>query len=145
VANAPIREVGGRKFAIGTLPPTRAIKVQAQIVKLAGEPVFRAFAEAKKAGAGNKEAMEAAFFAALGGIGSRLDEDVVLSMMEVLFAHCTCDGQAINIDSTFMGKLRDMWVVFFEALRVNFADLFPAGLSLSAPGTPASSASSPPT
>lgn len=143
--NAPIVVVGKRKFAIGMMPPEEAIEVHAVVMRVAGEPFLRAFATAKEKGADNETAMETAGVTAMGGILQRMDAKDIKFVLNSVFAYCSCDGQPININATFMGRVRDMYLAGWEALKVNLSDFFPADLLSSPLGGPTSTEPTPPT
>lgn len=74
---------------------------------------------------------------------SKMDADDLIATMDRVFAPCRCQGQSVVTDLTFApdpetGKARnrEVWQVFAEALKVNFADLLPGGLSGSPAATP---------
>jgi hypothetical protein len=117
--------IGGRTYAFGTLPATEAVKVEIAVIKAIGEPLFSAFA--------GKGAEEAGALA-IGLLTSRIDPDELLKVLEIVFSHVTCEGRRIDINATFTGRLKEMHLVFLEALKVNFADFLPASLSGLLPG-----------
>jgi len=133
VASAPIKEIGGRKWSFGTIPATQAVRVEVAIASVIGEPLFKVFTEIDEAGGTgiSREKQITAATAALGLLTTRMDADKLLTTMKTVFDHCSCDGKPVDIDQTFNGRNKDLWEVFLEALKVNFADFFPAGLSAS--------------
>jgi hypothetical protein len=135
MASAPQKDIGGRKFSFGTLPATKAVRVEVAIARVIGEPLFKAFMEIKASGKEvSEEEQMAAATAAIGLLTTRMDADELLATMETVFDVCSCDGQPINIDSTFTGKPQELWQAFIEALKVNFTGFFPVGLSASLAG-----------
>lgn len=147
MASAPMKTIGGRLFSFGTLPATEAIRVEVAIARVIGEPLFKAFVKAQKlqeekglkdlAALKNDPAaiatITAEATAAIGLIAGRMDAEELLKTMNRLFSVVACNGQAVDMDVTFVGRNKDVWTVFLEALKVNFADFFPGGLSLSPP------------
>lgn len=131
--SAPTKEIGGRTFSFGTIPASKAIRVEVSIAKVIGEPLFKALVEAQ----GKDQTVEqqtGLVASAVGLMASRMDADELLTTMGIVFESVTLEGKPINIDVHFSGKNRDVWQVFIEALKVNFADFFPAGLSASLAG-----------
>ena len=121
------KQVGDRTFAFGTIPPVEAIKVEVAIARVIGEPLFKAFMDAKKTGSTEKDA-EQAGATAIGLLLSKMDADELLATMETVFKYVTCDGKRVEINATFAGRNKELWQVFIAALRFNFSDFLPAGL-----------------
>ncbi|MCL2829839.1 MAG: hypothetical protein FWD77_03755 [Betaproteobacteria bacterium] len=120
------QDIGGRRYDFGTLPAVEAVKVEVAIARVIGEPLFKAFTDAKK---GSEEAAESAGAAAIGLLASRMNAEELLETMQTVFRYVSCDGQRIsNIDTTFTGRNRELWQVFIAALRFNFSDFFPENL-----------------
>jgi len=120
-------------FSFGILPATQAVRVEVAIARVIGEPLFRAFMDIKGKDSSADQQLAAAG-AAIGLLTSRMEADDLLVQMKTVFDACSCDGKRIDIDSTFTGQNKQLWEVFIEALRVNFSDFFPAGLSASLAG-----------
>jgi hypothetical protein len=147
MASAPQKTIGGRAFSFGTLSATEAVRVEVAIARVIGEPLFKAFVKAQeiqaakglktfgalKADADATALLTSEATAAIGLIAARMDADELLKTMDRVFASIACDGKPIQIDATFTGRNKEMWLVFVEGLRVNFADFFPDDLSLSSP------------
>lgn len=143
MASAPQKKIGSRTFSFGMLPATDAIRVEVALAKAIGEPLLRAFVKAQelqktenlKTLADIKSSPKAldTIAQAMGMISSKMDAGELIKTMETVFSTVACDGNTINIDGTFTGRNRELWQVFMEGLRVNFADFFPDGLSLSPP------------
>ena len=125
-------ECGGRKFSIGTLPAVEAIKVEVAVARVIGEPLFKAFTTGKTDG--QEIDMEQAGALVIGLLASKLNADDLLTTLNTVFTYVTCDEQRVEINSTFTGRNRELWLVFIEALKFNFADFFPDGLLASLPG-----------
>lgn len=119
-------EIGGRTFAFGTIPPTKAVVLEIEIAKLIGEPLFKAFAGADKKLSKRQETEAGA--AAIGLLCSKADPDSLLRMMQTVFEYTSCDGQRVNMDATFVGRNRELLQVFIAGLKYNFHDFFPASL-----------------
>lgn len=120
-------ELNKRTFAIGMLPAIEAIKVEVAVARVIGEPLFKAFVSKQ----GDDEQTMGA--AAVGLLLSRMNADDLLATMQTVFAYITCDGQRIELNSTFTGRNREVWEVFIAALQFNFHDFFPENLFTSLP------------
>jgi hypothetical protein len=137
--SAPRKDINGRTYAFGTLPATQALRVELAIAPVLAD-ALAAFGTA--AVEKLSEDMGALMTArAAGEVLKRLSaEDFtapdgsrhmgLLSIMETVFSVVTVidRGKAspVNIDQTFTGKPADKYHVLVEALKVNFADFFPA-------------------
>lgn len=119
--------INDRTFAFGMIPAIEAVKVEVSIARVIGEPLFRAFMDAKKTGS-DEAAAEQAGAAAIGLMASHMDADELLKTMNTVFQYITCDGKRVDINTTFTGRNKELWQVFIEALRFNFSDFLPAGL-----------------
>jgi hypothetical protein len=66
----------------------------------------------------------------IGLMADRMREDEFIALIGLVLASVKCEGHQIaNIDVTFGdGGTMDMYRVFWEALKVNFAGFFPARL-----------------
>ena len=127
------KEIGGRTFSFGVIPAVDAVKVEIAIARVIGEPLFKAFMDAKKTGSTEQEA-EQAGATAIGLLLSRMNADELLETMETVFKYVTCDGRRVDINATFTGRNKELWQVFIAALRFNFSDFLPEGLFASVQG-----------
>lgn len=115
--------IGDRVISVGFLPALKAVKVQVAIANLCGEALFKAVTtkdnNPKEAGA-----------AAISALTSHLDSDVLINAMTTVFEYVTIDGKRVSsIDEAFAGgRNKELWQVFFFALKVNFKDFFPESL-----------------
>ena len=116
--------IGNRTFSIGTIPPVEAIRVEVAIARVIGEPLFKAFTEKGK----SLEDQKGAVGAAIGLMASKMEPDELINTMKTVFSYVSCDGNRIDMNATFVGKNKELWLVFIEALKLNFADFFPADL-----------------
>lgn len=68
--------------------------------------------------------------AAIGLMADRMREDEFIALIGLVLSSVKCEGHPVtNIDVTFGdGGTLDMYRVFWEALKVNFAGFFPASL-----------------
>ena len=121
------KQIGERTYSVGTLPPVEAVRVVIAVARVIGEPLFKAFMDAKKTGSTEKDA-EQAGATAIGLLLSKMDADELLATMETVFKYVTCDGKRVEINATFSGRNKELWQVFIAALRFNFSDFLPAGL-----------------
>lgn len=133
MASAVQKEIGGRKWSFGTMPATKAVRVEVAIASVIGEALFKISVDIDAASGqpdAEKERKQVeALSAAIGLLTAKMDPDKLLETMNTVFEYCSCDGQRVDIDSTFTGRNKDLWVVFMEALKVNFSDFFAGGLS----------------
>ena len=121
------KQIGERTYSFGTIPPVEAVRVEVAIARVIGEPLFKAFMDAKKTGSTEKDA-EQAGATAIGLLLSKMDADELLATMETVFKYVTCDGKRVESNATFAGRNKELWQVFIAALRFNFSDFLPAGL-----------------
>lgn len=121
------KQIGERTYSFGTIPPVEAVRVEVSVARVIGEPLFKAFMDAKKTGSTEKDA-EQAGATAIGLLLSKMDADELLATMETVFKYVTCDGKRVEINATFSGRNKELWQVFIAALRFNFSDFLPAGL-----------------
>ena len=124
--------IGGRTYSFGTIPALEAVRVEVSVARVIGEPLFKAFMDAKKTGSSEADA-EQAGAAAIGLLLSKMDADELLVTMETVFRYVSCDGKRVDINQTFTGRNKELWQVFVGALRFNFSDFLPEGLFVSVP------------
>lgn len=125
-----------RSFSFGKIPATKALRIEVKLAKLIG-PVFMAIREeaapeapvAKKSKAAKPMPSDNGAADAVSRLLLGLDEDELLAVMTTVFEVVTCEGQPVDIDVTFHGKPKELWLVLWEGLRENFEDFFPANLS----------------
>jgi hypothetical protein len=122
--------IGGRTYSFGTLPATKAVTVEITLVRIIGEPLLKFLSSGKSLKDINVETVGGEI---LGQLAGRLNADEIIPVMTTVFEHVSCDGLLVNMDATFTGRLKEMHLVFFEALKVNFADFFSASPSASPP------------
>lgn len=121
------KQIGERNYSFGTIPAMEAVKVEVAVARVIGEPLFKAFMDAKKTGSTEQDA-EQAGATAIGLLLSKMDADELLATMETVFKYVTCDGKRVDINATFTGRNKEVWQVFIAALRFNFSDFLPEGL-----------------
>lgn len=123
--------LGDRTYYIRQMPPRLALKVEAYLVKMVGQPLFKAFST-------KGFNLEATTAVALGAFADRLDDEELLKAMYAVFRFVGIDGVCVRvceesdhacegIDKNFQGRNKELLQVFIQALRVNFNDFF-AGL-----------------
>jgi len=103
-----------------------ALRVEVAIARVIGEPLFRAFMDRQKTGATEEEQGQSAA-SAIGLLASKMDADELLKTMQTVFESVSCEGQPTTM-ATFNGRNKELWLVFMEALKVNFSDFLPVGL-----------------
>jgi hypothetical protein len=118
--------LNGKTYTFGTIPPYEAVRIQVAIARVTGEAIFKSFAGYKK---GDNVDLQAIGSVAIGLMASRMDPDELVATMEAVFNYVNVDKRKLIVDSDFNGKPKDMWLVFFQALRHNFSD-FIIGLPL---------------
>lgn len=121
------KQIGERNYSFGTIPPVEAVRVEVAVARVIGEPLFKAFMDAKKTGSTEKDA-EQAGATAIGLLLSKMDADELLATMETVLKYVSCDGKRVEINATFAGRNKELWQVFIASLRFNFSDFLPAGL-----------------
>jgi hypothetical protein len=110
------------------------------IARVIGEPLFRLFVNAKEPSppvaaddgqatepvAATAEGMildDASVGTAIKLLTQLMNADELLETMRIVFESVSCEGRPVgDIDATFNGKNKELWQVFVEALKVNFAD-----------------------
>lgn len=138
----------GRVYTFEKMPARAATRVQVRVAKVAAEPFAAAFAASMAAG-GMTEALQAAtMFRLLKEILSKMDEDDLISVQELVFASVMVEGKKIDLDATFADRPEELWEVLVEELRWTFESFFRGSLFASkfkSLMTIASRQSSPPT
>lgn len=115
-----------RTYSFGTLPAIEALKVEIAIAKVIGEPLFKSLTEKGD----NADAVGAT---AIGLIASKMNAEEIITTMETVFSYVSCNGERVEINSTFTGRNKELWSVFLAALRYNFSDFLdglPSGFGL---------------
>lgn len=129
------QNIRGRDYAFGIIPPIEAIEVEVAICRVIGEPLFKSLMQVGKDENGkvSKEEFMAIAGSAIGLMSSRMDAKELIATMDKVFKYVSCDGKRIEMNSTFVGRNRELWEVFFVGLRHNFSDFLPDSLSGSLP------------
>lgn len=121
---AATKTIGIRQFIFAMLPARKAVRVQVEIARVIGEPLFRAFMDPRKTGM-SEEAQAEAVGAAIGMLTAKMDAGKLEEVQEIVFGSVSCNGVPINsgdtIDAIFAGLPDELWIVFMEALKVNFS------------------------
>jgi hypothetical protein len=121
--------INDRSYTFGTLPPIEAIRVEVAIARVIGEPLFKAFMDAKKTGSTEADA-QAAGAAAIGLLASKMDADELIKTIETVMKYVMLNGRRVIIEQDFNKRNKELWQVFIAALKENFSDFLPDGLSL---------------
>ena len=141
--------IGGRTFEFGMMPADVATDVEVTIAGVATEALVKLIGAQGLGEAEQAEAMAGAIGALAGAIGAlagalgRLGPGKTTGLINTLFKYTYVEGEngegrrEVNMVIDFTGKTKDKWATFFEALKVNLGDFFPAGLSLSPPAVAA--------
>lgn len=106
-------EIGGRTVSIGTLSATDARSIQLKIISALGAPLIGAIS-------GGGGGVEGGGGMALAGLASNIKEDDLDKIMATVFKCVTIDGERVNLDKHFTGRVMDMWDVLYAALMENF-------------------------
>lgn len=121
------KQIGDRTYSFGSIPAMEAVKVEVAIARVIGEPLFKAFMEAKKTGSTESDA-EQAGATAIGLLLAKMNADELVQTMETVFKYVSCEGKRVEINASFTGRNKELWLVFIAALRFNFSDFLPEGL-----------------
>ena len=121
------KQIGDRTYSFGSIPAMEAVKVEVAIARVIGEPLFKAFMDAKKTGSAESD-VEQAGASAIGLLLSKMNADELVQTMETVFKYVSCEGKRVEINATFAGRNKELWQVFIAALQFNFSDFLPAGL-----------------
>lgn len=121
------KQIGDRTYSFGSIPAMEAVKVEVAIARVIGEPLFKAFMDAKKTGSTESDA-EQAGATAIGLLLAKMNADELVQTMETVFKYVSCEGKRVEINATFTGRNKELWLVFIAALRFNFSDFLPEGL-----------------
>jgi hypothetical protein len=145
---APRETFDGKVYTFGTLPATKALPIGLEIAPIMADAAAEVGASAMEAADADRKAILMA--KGTGALLRRLsandwtDRDGrphlgLTSIMATLFEHVEViehgKAKAVTLDA-FTGKLTVAKDVFMYALKVNFADFFPASPSASSPGEP---------
>lgn len=155
MASARKHVIGGRDFYFGKMTAVNALKVEMAlapvIVKALGEFSGAAIAapqgEKPAAETPEQEADKAVqTMRAFGSLMSAVSADDyvtpegqkkigLMTVMGLVFDSVTSGGAGVELATSFEGRPnKEKYEVFMEGLKENFADFFPAGLSVSPHG-----------
>lgn len=101
--------------------PSRSFKLGARVAKLIGEP-----AAAMAAAAGDESRITDALPIAIRALLSKLDEDEVWQLITELLTCVSQNGQMLNIDLHFKGKIGSLFELVTQVMEYQFADFFGA-------------------
>lgn len=135
--SAPLKVIGDKTYAFGTLPATVAIDVQVIIARALGDGLLSLIMAKDTSPEEQAQAMKLASAA----LTSSLKASDVKELIGKVFSCVTVgDGVSaavpVNVDAHFTGRPRRLWEVLIEALKVNFSDFFPNAGSGSTAATP---------
>lgn len=121
-------QIGDRTYSFGVIPALEAVKVEVSVMKVIGEPLFKAFMETKK-GSSEDQDIEAAGATAIGLLLSKMDPVELVETMKTVFTYVGYQGKTrVDINADFTGRNKELWQVFVYALRFNFRDFLPESL-----------------
>lgn len=104
--------VGGRTVVITRCSATDALDLELSLTKAVGGGIGEAMSSPDGAAA------------AIGAVAKQLTHAELLRLMNLVFKHVIIDGAPVtNIDSAFCDRPRDVWEVFFEAVKHNLGPL----------------------
>ena len=142
------KTIGGISYAFHTLPASKAIEVWAALEPSVTSPTNSLSAVAAVGGKNvadialkgigtmqghEKEAMIAtlSMLSALAGLPEedwgKPDGGRMMGrkrVIQVMFDHVKVGGKSVDLDVNFTGRLKSMYEVLGEALRINFSDFF---------------------
>jgi hypothetical protein len=98
--NENTKIIGDRVFSFATLPAIEAVKVQINIARVIGEPLFKALVESKKPESENM-GIESISAVALGLLLSKIEIESLLSTLESVFKYVRVDDKRIDINKNF--------------------------------------------
>lgn len=133
--SAPTKMIGDRTFAFGTIPAIDAIDIEVSVARLFGEPLLHFIA----GGGGTPEEQLGAAATAVRALAMHPDHKALKAELKDLIEQvlktvaCVGAGSPSLEVAFFNGRNRQLWEVLIEALKVNFADFFPAKPSDSPP------------
>lgn len=117
------------EIEIFQLPIPTSLKVMTRLSKILAKPIGSAIAGGssdsesvldKKMDLGN----------ILGNIGEKLDEEIVISTIEMMLPYLTIDKKQVkNLESFDEFGISFLLRVVFKILEVNYADFFPGNLA----------------
>jgi len=117
--------LNGRTFSFSFMPAETAVLVEATILRVLGEPLFRLAMTAKDNVADVTPDQLGA--TALSDLFARLTGDDLLFVLRSVFSYASCDQKPIVVNATFTGRPKELMQVLMFGLRYNFADFFVGG------------------
>jgi len=107
---------GNDQYIIRMMPPSQAIKILARLTKITGGSI------GSLAGSKKKEENGDVIAKAFASMADRLDEDLVLKTVHDLMSCVDKEGQVVNFDKDFVGKVGTALSLCKDVLEVNFSD-----------------------
>ncbi len=114
-------------YTFGQWETDLGLSMLTRLIKLVGEPLAKiiigsAGAEEGKSGL-DTDIGDAAFVAdAIAGLALRLDEDMVKTFFRDAMEQAICNGQPIDYDNQFRGRIGLLMKVTFHQVRHQFSD-----------------------
>lgn len=149
MASAPTKQIGDRIYAFGLLPPSKALRLQVDLVRPLGEPLARLFAVidihkiAGMKGTADAQQITREIIAeadtvlpmVIATLTSKLNADEILAMWAnalsvVSYGDGKSDAKPItDIDVAFAGRSPlEPWNVFWEVVKGTLGPFIPAAL-----------------
>jgi hypothetical protein len=126
---------GGQMFDFRFLSAEDAVEVEVVIAGVATDGMIKLIAGANA----DENAQAEAAAAAVGSVAAaltRMGPGKTTEVMKKVFTSVMVDDESrpgatrpVDLNLDFTGRPKLKWAVFLEALKVNFADFFPGGLS----------------
>ena len=110
--------VDGVDYKISQFPATKALGIEARLIKLLG-PAFIELQSAASDGDGEKVLGEA-----ITALIASMDKVDVVQLVKDLVSNTTKGTAAINFDVEFAGRTGALFELVKEVLKANFADVF---------------------
>lgn len=126
------KSIDGHEYEFSQMGPRQSLKVLVKLSKIVGKPIAMiAGGEkgVKPTSLMQKDVAPELFGAAVGAMVDRLDEDETVDLCVQLtsFPQVLCDGQKVDFNAHYDGKLDLMFKVLAAALEVQYGNFF-AGL-----------------
>lgn len=123
------KEIEGRTYTFSQMGPKQSLKTLVKLSKIVGKPIALMAGGGSAKGLLGKDIAPEILGAAAGAMFEKLDEDETVQICETLtsFPQVLCDGQKVDFNSHYDGKLDLMFKVLMAALEVQYGNFF-AGL-----------------
>ena len=121
--------LNGKTFYFRHPSPVDALKIQVNVIKIGGEGIMNALVQSDT----SPQVIAAVIIA---GSSKTITYDLLIETLTMAFNYVSVDGKRLNMDIEFVGRPKDLWVVFVEAMRYSFTSFFPEKASPSNPADP---------